>query len=133
MRLFHFSPSTYCRKVRKCLENWPQGEVITYAALIESNLELDSHHTLFGRAEFARKTGHDLDLGESRDQKRYGTAEATAGYIYDFDPVWSVVPGLGLAFSVDSMDHDLEPFYGVRVGYGFMVFARLTAPRLAHH
>ena len=114
-------------------ENWPQGEVITYAVLLESNLELDSHHTLFGRAEFARKTGHDLDLGESRDQKRYGTAETTLGYIYDFTPVWSVVPGLGLAFSVDYMDHDLEPFYGVRVGYGFMVFARLTAPRLAHH
>src|SRR5262245_65055180 len=53
-------------------ENWPQGEPLTYAALIESNLELDAHHTLFGRAEFARKTGHDLDLGEARDETRYG-------------------------------------------------------------
>ena len=114
-------------------ENWPQGEPLTYGVLLESNLELDLHHTLFGRAEFARKTGHDLDLGESRDQTRYGTAEATLGYIYDFAPVWSVVPGLGLAFTVDYLDHDLEPFYGERIGYGFMVFARLTAPRLAHH
>jgi hypothetical protein len=112
-------------------ENWPQGEPMTYAALVESNLELDRHHTLFGRAEFARKTGHDLDLGEPRDETRYSTAQTTLGYVYDFAPVWSVVPGLGAAFTVDYLDHDLERFYGQRVGYGFMVFARLTAPRLA--
>ena len=112
--------------------NWPQGEVMTYAALVESNLELDRHHTLFGRAEFARKTGHDLDLGEPRDQTRYSTAQTTLGYIYDFAPVWAVVPGLGAGFTVDYLDHDLERWYGQRIGYGFMVFARLTAPRLAH-
>jgi hypothetical protein len=114
-------------------ENWPQGEPLTYAVLLESNLELDRHHTLFGRAEFARKLGHDLDLGEPRDNNRYSTAQTTLGYIYDFAPVWAVVPGLGAAFTVDYMAQDLERFYGERVGYGFMVFARLTAPRLAHH
>ena len=64
---------------------------------------------------------------------RYGTAQTTLGYLYDFAPVWSVVPGLGAAFTVDYLGHDLERFYGERVGYGFMVFARLTAPRLARH
>ena len=112
-------------------ENWPQGEPLTYAVLLESNLELDRHHTLFGRAEWARKLGHELDVAPG--DARFGMALATLGYIYDLSPVWSVLPGLGFAFTVDYLDRDLDPAYGVRVGYGFMLFARLTAPRLAHH
>jgi hypothetical protein len=93
---------------------------MTYAVGIESNLELDLHHTLFGRAEFARKTGHDLDLGEPRGDTRYSTAQTTLEPIYDFWPIWSVVPGLGAAFTVDYLDRDLERWYGnSRIGYGF--------------
>ncbi len=68
-------------------------------------------------------------LPESLESEKFGIWSATLGYVYDFEPLWSVVPGVGGAFEFALFDPDLEPFYGHRSGYGFQLFFRLSAPR----
>jgi len=111
-------------------ENWPEHSPATPSFLLESNLELDRHHTPFARIEWVQKLGSDLVLPESLDNEKFGIFSATLGYVYDFDPLWSVVPGIGGSFEYDLFDHDLQPFYGHSSGYGFQLFFRLTAPRM---
>ena len=111
-------------------QNWASEGPSTPAFLVETNLELDSHHTPFARLEYVEKTGQDLALAPSENDRKFDIVAATLGYVYDFDPVASVVPGIGGAFTVDFLDRGLEPAYGHRVGYGFQLFVRLSAPRL---
>jgi hypothetical protein len=111
--------------------NWAtQGHPSTPSFLLETNIELDRHHTPFARVEWVRKTGHDLALPQSLENTQFDVATGMLGYVYDFDPIASVVPGLGGAVSFDVYGNGLEPFYGHSTGYGFQVFFRLTAPRM---
>ncbi|MFI5316952.1 MAG: hypothetical protein ACHQ6T_14725 [Myxococcota bacterium] len=110
--------------------NWPTGEPSTPAFLLETNVELDRHHTPFARLEYVRKTGQDLALPQSLADSQFGIATATLGYVYDFDEIASVVPGVGGAASFDVYDGGLAPFYGHTTGYGFQIFFRFSAPRM---
>ena len=111
-------------------QNWETEGPTTPAFLLETNLELDEHHTPFARLEYVVKTGRDLALAPQNDLRKFDVVAATLGYVYDFAPVASLLPGIGGAFTVDFLDPGLEPAYGHRVGYGFQLFVRLTAPRL---
>ena len=112
-------------------ENWAEGHPATPAFLLETNVELDEHHTPFARLEWVRKTGHDLALRESLEDQQFDVGSLTLGYLYDFDPLWgAVVPGVGGSANVSVFDRGLEPAYGHRTGWGFQLFFRLTAPRL---
>ena len=111
-------------------QNWESEGPSTPAYLLETNLELDSYGTPFARLEYVVKTGRDLALQPALADQKFDVAAATLGYVYDFAPVASLVPGLGGAFTVDFLDHGLEPAYGHRVGWGFQLFLRLMPPRL---
>ena len=112
-------------------ENWADGQPATPAFLVETNVELDSHHTPFARVEYVRKTGHDLALPESLANRQFDIGSITLGYVYDFDPLWrALVPGVGGSLNLDVFDPGLEPAYGHRTGWGFQLFVRLTAPRM---
>jgi hypothetical protein len=111
-------------------QNWPQGEPTTPSFLLETNVELDRHHTPFARLEWVEKTGGDLDLPQSLENQKFSIGTATLGYVYDFAPLWSVVPGVGGALQLDVFDHGLKPFYGHNSAYGFQLFVRLHAPRM---
>jgi hypothetical protein len=115
-------------------ENWADGHPATPAFLLETNVELDEHHTPFARVEYVRKTGHDLALPDSLENQEFDVASLTLGYVYDFDPLWgALVPGVGASTNLDVFDHGLAPAYGHDTGWGVQVFFRLTAPRLMHH
>jgi hypothetical protein len=107
-----------------------QGEPASSAFLVESNLELDRHHTPFARLEFVRKSAHDLALGDAFGHHTFGVGTLTLGYLYAFDPFGPVVPAVGAAVSGDLLDRDLEPAYGHRTAYGFMLFVRVSTPSL---
>jgi len=112
-------------------ENWEDGVRATPAFLLETNVELDEHHTPFARIEYVRKTGHDLALRESLASQQFDIGSLTVGYVYDFEPLWdSLVPGVGGAFELDVFDPGLEPAYGHRTGWGFQLFVRLRPPQL---
>jgi hypothetical protein len=116
-------------------QNREEGEATSPSILLESTLELDAHHAPFGRAEWLRKSGHDLVLDPSLDEERFGIASFGLGYAYHFDAVGGLQPGLGFSFTLDVIDPDLEPVYGHRTVYGFMVFFHLWPERksMDHH
>jgi hypothetical protein len=66
-------------------QNWAEHHPTTPSFLVETNVEIDGHHTPFARVEYVVKTGHDLVLGESLEDEKFGIAAATLGYVYDFD------------------------------------------------
>lgn len=105
--------------------NKPEGENATNSLLVESSWEIDRHHTPFARFEVLKKSGHDLVLTPGLDDDSFGIGSMALGYIYNFDPIGSIIPGLGFRFSVNLVEDGLEPFYGRRTPYGFMVFLRL--------
>jgi hypothetical protein len=111
-------------------ENWAEGHPATPSFLVETNVELGGHHTPFARLEYVVKTGHDLVLGESLENEKFGIGSATLGYVYDFSPIASLVPGVGASVKLDVFDPALEDFYGRRSAFGFQLFVRLTAPRM---
>jgi uncharacterized membrane protein len=114
--------------------NREEREHASPSFLLESTLEVDEHHAPFGRVEWLRKTGHDLFLPPPAEDERFGITSFVLGYAYHFDAIGGLQPGLGFRFAIDQVDPDLEPFYGRRTVYGFMVFfhlwpERMSAPR----
>ena len=105
--------------------NNPERESSTNSFLLETSFELDRHHNPFARLEYLKKSGHDLVLDPALDEETFGIASVALGYVYSFDPIGSMVPGLGFRFSVNFIEDDLEPFYGRKTPYGVLVYFRL--------
>jgi hypothetical protein len=110
--------------------NDPSTGTATNAALAEGALMLASEHTIFTRAEILEKTGHDLALPPGMDDRTFGMASFSAGYVYDESRLGNVVPGVGVVATVDAIGSDLGSFYGTRTPWGGMVFVRLRAPEM---
>ncbi|HYH96055.1 hypothetical protein [Hyalangium sp.] len=97
------------------------------AYLLETNLDLDGHNVVFGRAEYIQKTGHDLVLPEPLEEETFGVASLTLGYLRNFGPLGPVQPGLGLRAAVNFLPEGLESTYGSRLPVGGMVYLRLSS------
>lgn len=102
------------------------GEKPTDSFLLESSLDLDGHHVVFGRAEFVRKTGHDLVLPEPLEHEVFDVGALVLGYVYNLGPFGPVRPGVGVRGALNVVPAGLEPFYGSRTPVGGMVFVRLS-------
>lgn len=113
--------------------NDPSIGPATNAGLAEGALVLASDHTIFTRAEVLEKTGHDLALPADMDDRTFGMASFSAGYVYDATKLGDVVPGVGFVATVDAIGADLGSFYGTRTPWGGMVFVRLRAPEMKQH
>ncbi len=105
--------------------NFVSGEKATQSSLVETNFDLDLHHTFFGRVEFATKTGRDLVLAPEQASTVYTMAALNTGYVFNFSPVAHFVPGLGVRGSVDVLGAELGSVYGNRTPVGGMVFFQL--------
>jgi hypothetical protein len=112
--------------------NEPSTGPGTDAGLIEGSLMLARVHTAFARAEFLTKTGHDLALPPAMNDTRFGMASLSAGYVFDFDQLEDIVPGIGVVGILDVIGSSLEPFYGTRTPWGGMLFVRLRAHKMRH-
>jgi hypothetical protein len=53
------------------------------------------------------------------------------GHAYYFRPLLSLAPGLGVRASVSPLAAALEPVYGTRAPFGFVVYAQLRPAALA--
>jgi hypothetical protein len=104
----------------------------TNSFLLESSLDFDGHHVLFGRAEYVEKSGHDLVLPEEREEGVFGVGSLVLGYVYNFGPLGPVRPGVGVRGAVNGVPEGLAPFYGSRTPVGGMVYVRLS-PAGGHH
>ncbi|MSR22291.1 MAG: response regulator transcription factor [Gemmatimonadetes bacterium] len=126
--------------------NVEQGRA-TDALLLETSLDVRGRHLVFGRAEWAEKSGEDLVVDEdptafSSEMGRlqavartYDVGTLALGYTRRFAPHHGWVPGLGARASLNFVPADLERVYGQGnpVGSAFTVFLsfRPTATGMA--
>lgn len=102
------------------------GEPGTNGFLLESMLDLRERHVFFGRLEIVAKTGEELVLDDPPlDEEVFTVGKLLLGYMHQFGPFGSLLPGLGLSASANFVGSGLEPFYGKRTPLGFAVFASL--------
>jgi hypothetical protein len=113
--------------------NDPSTGAATNAGLAESALMLGDEHTVFTRAELLEKSGHDLALPADMDERTFGMASISAGYVFDATKLGDVVPGVGFVATVDAIGDDLASFYGTHTPWGGMVFVRLRPPEMKEH
>jgi hypothetical protein len=98
----------------------------TNALLIESSLSLRERHTLFGRAEWAEKVGHDLGIDAPQlEDRTFGLAAIAVGYTFHLPRLSGWLPGLGARGTLNFVPESLESFYGSRSPAGFTVFVNL--------
>lgn len=97
----------------------------TQAVLVETMATMMERHIVFGRAEFNQKTGHDLVLPSSLDETIAGLMKLSGGYVFQFAPVRSLVPGIGASVSLSHVPDYVAPFYGGSFSPGVAIFFSL--------
>jgi hypothetical protein len=93
--------------------------------LLESEAVFDQRNTLFGRAEYVEKTGHDLPIAGIEEERSLDIGAISLGYIRELLRGRGVTLGIGARGSVNFVPSALENAYGSRTPVGGMVFLRL--------
>lgn len=104
-------------------QNREEGHA-TNALLAETALQIDPANSVFGRAGIVEKSGHDLALPEFEDTT-FTLGKLQMGYLRQFGPIASWVPGMGGGLSFGIVPSRLRPVYDGRVSVGYMVFVNL--------
>ena len=101
---------------------------LSHSLLVESEAVMDTHNTVFGRAEFVQKSAEDLSLDLSpfnfATDRSFNVSELSLGYIRDFARFGRGTLGLGAMGAVNVVPSALEPAYGSRTPLGLFVFLR---------
>lgn len=105
--------------------NEGEGHPGSHSVLLETEAILDRHNTMFGRAEYVQKSGHDLQLPGIDDERIFGVSALSLGYIRELSRGRGVTLGVGARGSVNMIPRALESAYGSRRPVGGMVFLRL--------
>ncbi len=91
----------------------------------ESNLELDSRSSLFGRLNYARKSAEDLAVVDSVPATEFNIGSVELGYVREVGSLGRATIGLGVSGTFGFIPADLEPIYGTRIPTGLAVYLRL--------
>jgi hypothetical protein len=95
------------------------------SVLLESEAVLNGRHTVFGRAEYVQKTGHDLQVAGIDEDARLNVSAFSLGYILELTRGRGVTIGVGARGSINVVPRTIEAAYGSRTPVGGMVFLRL--------
>lgn len=105
----------------------------TQALLLEGSYDPTAADTLFGRAEWAEKTGHDLVPDDHDLEERvFDVARLALGWARRLARLGPLDLGVGAELSWSRVPGGLEPFYGGRDTLGGAVFASLRPAAMAH-
>jgi Heavy metal binding domain len=113
-------------------QNNDTHEGTTQSFLLESDYQR-GRDTFYTRLERVEKSGHELVLGPSDQQKIFPIFAASFGYVHDFTHGDGIDVGLGAQFTIDDRPDDLSRYYGDDLGYGFEVFLRIRPSLHTHH
>lgn len=103
---------------------------VLQSALIETNLDLDAHNAVFGRAEYFTRTAEDLGLvGSVSPDVELGFL--ALGYARRLRELRGVGAWLGVRGSVYFVPEQLRLFYGSRTPTGFIAYLQLRPPLIA--
>jgi len=99
-----------------------------HSVLFETNLDLDSKNTIFGRAEYSARTAEELDLVGSIDDE-IAVGRVGVGVARRVAVISGLTGWLGLRGSVALLPGQLEVFYGSRSPLGFTAYLQVRPPR----
>jgi hypothetical protein len=99
-----------------------EDDEATNALLVETSLTMRQRDAVYGRAEWAQKSGHDLDVPV---HDLFAVAKLQAGYTRYFAPWKGLSAGLGAAVSTGIVPRSLEPYYGGRSNAGVALYLTL--------
>jgi hypothetical protein len=101
------------------------GHRASHSTLIETEAVLDRYNTIFGRAEYVQKSGYELQLPGIEEDRLFGVAALSLGYIRELTRGRGVTLGVGARGTLNAVPSALEAAYGSRTPVGGMVFLRL--------
>ena len=105
--------------------NEEDGHDASHSVLFESEAVLDRRNTIFGRAEYVQKSGHDLQVAGIDEDARFNVGAVSLGYIRELARGRGVTLGIGARGTLNVLPSTLETEYGSRTPLGGMVFLRL--------
>jgi hypothetical protein len=112
--------------------NFPSSmDPVTMSYLVETEANLDGHHTLLGRWQRLEKTGRGLALPAEEAHRKFDIRSVSFGYVREYGPIASLLPGIGVVGTVDLIDRELGAHYGTTWPLGGMVFLRLRPAQQA--
>ena len=100
----------------------------TDALLLESNLDFDTKNVLFGRAEFVRKTGEDLDFSPAGQV--YNVGAISLGYLRNYDLLNAFIVAPGVMVTTNFIDGRLDSAYHSQTPVGVAAFIRLRPAQM---
>jgi hypothetical protein len=100
------------------------------ALLLETNLDLGTRNTIFGRAETVQKSAEELGFLGGDLTELFDVQSLLGGYVRHLGDVSGAEIGLGALASIGFVPSALEPTYGTQSPKGFAVFFRIR-PRVA--
>ncbi|HYK82132.1 MAG TPA: hypothetical protein VEU55_03230 [Gemmatimonadales bacterium] len=98
---------------------------LEHSVLMESTLDLDAASSIFGRAEYARKSAEDLVIPSVAPTTEYDVGTLAFGYVRTLAALDGLSAGVGVRGSVDFVPPQLGGLYGSRTPVGVAVYIRL--------
>jgi hypothetical protein len=96
-----------------------------HSVIAESNLQLESANSVFGRVEYVRKSGEELGLPRPLSGQEFDIGTFSLGYIREFAGFHGATLGLGARGAINLVPLVLQIDYGSRTPAGLAVFVRL--------
>lgn len=105
----------------------PEGESLRHTALVESSLDLSPVQTIFGRAEYVRRTSEELALtGSVPAELDLGAVSVgTARRLWRSRGLYAT---FGARVTAHFIPPSLEPFYGSRMPLALLAYLRVAPP-----
>src|SRR5207249_3008771 len=95
------------------------------SVVVESTLDLDGTSSLFGRAEYVRKSAEELVIPSVPAMTEYDVGALALGYLRTVGTAWGLGAGVGVRGSLNVVPSSLEAVYGSRTPAGLAIYVRL--------
>src|SRR5213596_4097854 len=95
------------------------------SVVVESTLDLDATNSLFGRAEYVRKSAEELVIPSVPAMTEYDVGALALGFQRTVRTVAGLAAGLGVRGSVNFVPSSLDGAYGSRTPVGAAVYLQL--------
>lgn len=91
----------------------------------ESNLDLDSRNSVFGRLNYARKNAEDLAVVDSVPASEFNIGSVELGYVREVGSLGRTTIAAGASGTIAFIPADLKPVYGTGTPTGLAVYLRI--------
>jgi hypothetical protein len=96
----------------------------THSLLLETNLQIDGRNAVFGRVEWVRKSGAELQV-PGDPEALYGVSSMVLGFVREIGQYGGAGLGVGVRGSLSVVPDGLATVYGTNTPAGIAVNARL--------